>query len=168
MWWNGHIDSPERVGKGHDGIAHELQLVLKVSVVLRQLLLGRARSRVVLVVRRQRTVWVAALEVVFPEFYFQRKQEQRARRYVNKHSRDIAGLRPMTRRRAFCVVLRGLPLNRIGATSTNRGRRRRRDSPTNQGFRRLFSTDKLRKYSSNPCTGFACGCTESVPSTFLR
>lgn len=37
--------------------------------------------------------------------------------------------------------------------------------PTNHGFRWLFSTVRLRKYSSKPCTGFACGCTDRVPST---
>lgn len=37
--------------------------------------------------------------------------------------------------------------------------------PTNQGLRWLFSTVRLRKYSSKPCTGFACGCTDKVPST---
>lgn len=37
--------------------------------------------------------------------------------------------------------------------------------PTNQGFLRLFSTVNARKYSSNPCTGLACGCTDRVPST---
>jgi len=37
--------------------------------------------------------------------------------------------------------------------------------PTNQGFLRLFSTVKLRKYSSKPLTGFAWGWTDRVPST---
>lgn len=37
--------------------------------------------------------------------------------------------------------------------------------PTNHGFRRLFSTVKLRKYSSKPLTGFAWGWTDRVPST---
>lgn len=44
---------PQSVGKGHDGIADELQLVLEVGVVFVQLLFGRARSKVVLVVGRQ-------------------------------------------------------------------------------------------------------------------
>lgn len=38
--------------------------------------------------------------------------------------------------------------------------------PTNHGFRWLFSTVKLRKYSWNPFTGLACGCTDNVPSTY--
>lgn len=37
--------------------------------------------------------------------------------------------------------------------------------PTNHGFLRLFSTVKLRKYSSKPLTGFAWGWTDRVPST---
>lgn len=38
--------------------------------------------------------------------------------------------------------------------------------PTNHGFLALFSTVRPRKYSSNPFTGFACGCTDRVPSTY--
>ena len=37
--------------------------------------------------------------------------------------------------------------------------------PTNQGFRVLFCTVRLRKYSSKPFTGLDFGCTERVPST---
>lgn len=39
--------------------------------------------------------------------------------------------------------------------------------PTNHGFLALFSTVRPRKYSSNPLTGFACGCTDKVPSTYI-
>lgn len=38
--------------------------------------------------------------------------------------------------------------------------------PTNHGFRSLFSTVSPRKCCSKPTTGFACGWTESVPSTW--
>lgn len=37
--------------------------------------------------------------------------------------------------------------------------------PTNHGFLRLFSTVKLRKYSSKPLTRLAWGWTDKVPST---
>ena len=37
--------------------------------------------------------------------------------------------------------------------------------PANQGFLGLFWTVRLRKYSSNPITGLACGWMDRVPST---
>ena len=37
--------------------------------------------------------------------------------------------------------------------------------PANQGFLGLFWTVRLRKYSSNPITGLACGWMDKVPST---
>ena len=38
-------------------------------------------------------------------------------------------------------------------------------SPLNQGLRIFVWGFKLRKYSSNPSTGLACGWTDKVPST---
>lgn len=60
---------PQCVGKGQHGITNKLQLVFKVGIILCQLLFGRARCRVLYIIRSQRTVWVAALEVVLPEFF---------------------------------------------------------------------------------------------------
>lgn len=37
--------------------------------------------------------------------------------------------------------------------------------PVNQGFLLLFSTLSFKKYSSNPFTGLAWGCTDTHPST---
>lgn len=73
------LSLPQRVGKGHDGVADELQLVLKVRIVLGELLLRGARVRVGLVVGRQRAVGVAALEVVLPEFCKEEESENELR-----------------------------------------------------------------------------------------
>lgn len=58
---------PQGIGKCHYRIANELQLILKVSVLPREALLGGAGARIV-VVGCAGAARVAALKVVLPEF----------------------------------------------------------------------------------------------------
>lgn len=59
---------PYGVGEGHDGVGHELQLILEHRVLLRQFLPAGAEAVVFQVVGGLRTVGVSALEVVLPKF----------------------------------------------------------------------------------------------------
>jgi hypothetical protein len=57
------------------------------------------------------------------------------------------------------------PLTMKRLSSTVLLNRRKFFLPTNHGFLVLAFTVKLRKYSSNPLTGWAWGWTDKVPST---
>lgn len=55
--------------KSHHSIADELQLILEVRRLLGKLLFGGALFCVFFIVRRQRTIRIATLKVILPEFY---------------------------------------------------------------------------------------------------
>ena len=59
---------PECMSKSHDSVTDELELSLKLGVLLGQPLLPRAQGVVTLIVRSAQSTRVAAVEVVLPKF----------------------------------------------------------------------------------------------------